>query len=782
MAIVQDTETEQEENQGLDQPKLGGEQTQDLNQGVSATGKAVKSGPSTDRRGTSAGSRLSNLKKYVEANRQAGMAGKIQSGIEDISKGVESQIGESETKLRGTSEAEKSRLSKGEQLIQESQAGGGGVFERGRSSAFTQDISPATPQIQPQGTGTDGPAPQPVQTPDFSQYGATAAERLGEFQRYKAGDVGQLEIERESELAGKIGDLQKRADLSKTEAGRFQLLREQFGRPGYTTGQQRLDQLILQAAPEESQKLQEMSAAIADPATQQLEQIRALKQAEQDIIAGKAGTLQSSIAQQLYGEAGQPVIDPQTGQVTDVGGRLGEFKESLSTRQMEQAEGIGQQFGELKGRLQLGLDVTEAEWDRLNVPPEHKQQLIDYYSRSKRESIAEKVAKGTPFSTNDLQTIGANFSTPMSAQEIQNIQNQQPVPIGQFVSSVGEIRNPGDAATRDAEYAEYVQGIEQNKQNLKNLINTVAGTPEISAYREAPEIDFSKYAGALTEDDIDINRVAMAEDFARQAALEQLSGVGFGPLQQSRIGEAGTVGELGLGRLDTQGAIREGRDIYETPEYQEYDRVSGDIPEGDLLGQSAYREVGELGTALAGENALGQTVDAALKTGMVTSGASIGLDAVDEIVSSQSIKETYDNFKDKVGNVVTGNTYFCTEMTNRGLLSIDDLDILHDFMYETVVPRARFYSWYIDNGPKIIEIANQKGYDWENGVKFVNDTLNYYEIGENDKGIDSYSDFVRELCEFTGERFPEECDNYSITNLLYLPKVIIHHVKRLIKG
>ena len=265
---TQGTQNTNQTTQAENAPTLGGQQS-NLVQGVSGQAtQQVQGGQSntaTGQKSSGMGARLSNLKKYIQANQGSGMAQGIQKGIEDIRTGVQKDIGQSQEKLQTNVAGEKQRLSKGEQLIKASTEGGGGVFEKGRSEAYTQDISPNLQNkqvsIQPisennvdtqLGTGTTGPVVQSVTQPqyDFNQYGQSAADRLSAFNKYRTGEAQQFDIENQAKLETQAKELQKRADLSQSEAGRYQLLRETFGRPSYTTGQQRLDQLILQARPE----------------------------------------------------------------------------------------------------------------------------------------------------------------------------------------------------------------------------------------------------------------------------------------------------------------------------------------------------------------------------------------------------------------------------------------------------------------------------------------------------------------------------------------------------
>lgn len=80
--------------------------------------------------------------------------------------------------------------------------------------------------------------------------------QLQDFQKLRSGgytqDIGQLQNaaqQKTQQLGTQAGQLQGTADLAGNEAGRFQLLRQTYGQPQYTRGQQKLDQLFLQAQP-----------------------------------------------------------------------------------------------------------------------------------------------------------------------------------------------------------------------------------------------------------------------------------------------------------------------------------------------------------------------------------------------------------------------------------------------------------------------------------------------------------------------------------------------------
>lgn len=874
MAIVQDTEMIEEEQQGLDQPKLGGGESSELAQGVGAGAGTQAAGQSTDRRGTQAGNRLRNLQKYVQAGQKSGMAQKIQSGMEDIRSGVETGIQESQQQLGQAAEAERGRITKGEELIKASQEGGTGLFEQGRTAGFTQDISPQTQQIQtPElGTGTDGIAPQPeaVPAPDFSQYGATAAERLGEFQKYKAGEREQLEIQNQQKLQQDIGELQKRADLAKSEKGRFQLLREQFGRPGYTTGQQRLDQLILQASPEQSQVLQEMTTGIATPLQEQFAGLQEYLQTEQGQLDTQAQALAANIGQQLYGEAGQPVIDPQTGQVTDVGGVLGEFRTDLEGRVSEAQQAAQQQFSAITDMIERGYDIDPGVLTRLGISdPEQQQQFIDYYQRGQGRTLGTAIEQGG-MDIDELRKVAEMTGT--NYEDMKRLYTGTPLSRQEFATAANASINEPDFESRYSNYVSSVAGqSEEYRQQLNDYINQNLTDLRV----KGPQIDYSKYLRDLPEGAISTANVATAEDYARQAALEQLANLQFGPLQQGGIGQAGTAGEAGYGRFDIGAALGEARGLYETPTYNEFDRVTAPTLEEPLtLGQISQREL-EAGTGAVADEltgaldqvGVGQIAEAGIidptKTFVDESGKAItepmtdvelgagrimegdvlggttqiglspttgavsaatapvsGLESTitgDARVADLSTDYTealrglsygdFDATSDAVGGTLQmpeqvtrdavakvnkiadeavsaaksawkkvsggGGSFFCTHVYNLGLVSKTEYLKLNKFLHEIKSDYTEFLSWYIDNAPKIIELAGD--FDWNIAkTELFDNLLEKYENGDIEGAVRCYGEFTINLGEIVGIRCSSKYYNTENSEL-YKDKVLKYY-------
>lgn len=819
-------------------PQLGGAQSSTLGQDVGQAQNQQQTSPgqaSTGQKGSGMGARLSNLKKYIETNRGSGMAQKIQGGIEGIRSGVQQGIGQSQAKLQEQTAAEKARIARGETLIQGSQAGGGGVFEKGRSEAYTQDITPTQSQT---------PAP------DYSQYGKTATERLAEFGKYRTGEAQQFGIENELELQRQAQELQKRADLSQSEAGRYQLLRETFNRPAYTTGQQRLDQLLLQAAPEESQTLATMAKTINIPVQEQLKQLQSTKEAENKAITEQAGALKSDIAQRLYGQVGKPTIDYTKGQITDVGtGVLSDFQKALEAQRIQAAQGIGTQYADIQGKISRGEDLTADDLAKLGRTGEDAQSFLDYYQRGQKQSIGDIVKSGGQLSDNNINQL-LPIMPGLDLETFKSVQSQQPLDIGTFASNRGAVVQNGQIGTMvpkmvptgkinyvtgeeiyrqsgtyfspspelQNEYNQYTSDIQSNKQALNNMISQALElNPQLATVRDAPTLDFTKYLSALQGSDIDVNKVATTEDFARQEALRQLADLQFGPLGDSKL--AGTIGDVGIGKFDLQNALGQAREYYNPAQASTLGRVSSpsapgqnltigqqlqgmsESVGGDLTGgltASTTTPLSEselvLRQALAGDltkpqnlaslpigvtKAVGQGV---VNTGLSTVAAPIGgLATVEKLITGgDTIKKTYNSVQNTAKKITRAvGSFWCSKVFELGLVNKSDLKKLQSFLSKVQFSQSPFLSWYIDNGPELVECADFLGFDWNLAkVRLFDELLPLFEKGDISGAIQCYDRFTVEICTFCGKSVPYHTRNPSFVDcLVHYPKVLLFYTK-----
>lgn len=174
--------------------------------------------------------RFTNIQKYIQANLpQQGQQGlgerigeKIQTQASDVRKGIEQARGQFSQQLA----PEQQRLAGASQAIQ--------------SSIQTAQQNPN--QLSP--------------------------EMLQQFQMLREGTQQGPSEFNASPLQQQQQALAQQAAKTRTEADRFGLLRQYFGQPTYTRGQQRLDQLLLQASPGSLRQLQ-MGAQQASKGTEQ---------------------------------------------------------------------------------------------------------------------------------------------------------------------------------------------------------------------------------------------------------------------------------------------------------------------------------------------------------------------------------------------------------------------------------------------------------------------------------------------------------------------------------
>lgn len=100
-------------------------------------------------------------------------------------------------------------------------------------------------------------------------------DQLSQFQKLRdqgyQSDINTLAGQAQSaksQLQGQVNNLNQNAQNANTESGRFQLLRNTFGQPNYSQGQQKLDQLFLQAQPGANQQLNQNLTGISNQAKQ----------------------------------------------------------------------------------------------------------------------------------------------------------------------------------------------------------------------------------------------------------------------------------------------------------------------------------------------------------------------------------------------------------------------------------------------------------------------------------------------------------------------------------
>lgn len=165
----------------------------------------------------------------------------------------------------------------GQQLAQ----GIGNQFQK-QTNQFGQQVQQAGNQAQSQANPLQqqlGSQAQNVITTSFKnpQDLLNQQDQLAQFQKLRdqgyQGDISNVQQNAQTaqqKLQSQLSGIQQQAQGAGTESGRFQLLRNTFGQPQYTQGQQKLDQLFLQAQPGAGQQLKSNLSGLTNQAGQQL--------------------------------------------------------------------------------------------------------------------------------------------------------------------------------------------------------------------------------------------------------------------------------------------------------------------------------------------------------------------------------------------------------------------------------------------------------------------------------------------------------------------------------
>lgn len=291
-----------------------------------------------------------NIKQYLNANQGAGqsLAGGIQSKTQAKAGEVEKGINEGRTQLEASTNPLQSKLGEeGQNVIK---------------TAF-QDPSKILQQ----------------------------QDQLSQFNQLKnkgfAGDISNVNTaaqQKQQELQGQVGQLTGAADMAGTEGGRFELLRNTFGQPNYTRGQQKLDQLFLQAQPGAAKDLQTNLQGISQQQSQNLSGLSSEAQAKINALTG----LSDQRAQQwqdLYtGGANADVLDQ------DLSSRGISDIDANSQKRLAQGQADVAWASGARERL-ANNQATQEDIDRLQLQDVQGKSLYDtkinnYLNQGDREA------------------------------------------------------------------------------------------------------------------------------------------------------------------------------------------------------------------------------------------------------------------------------------------------------------------------------------------------------------------------------------------------------------
>lgn len=243
---------------------------------------------------TSSG-RFQNIQGYLNANKSSNLAGQIGQNLQKDTQGVQDSIQKSKQEF--DTNADQNRKQYDEQFVKNT--------------------------IQNAGT---------VQNPEVEKF-----QQLRDAQ-YK----GPSDLQNASALQQNVQNVRSLAQSGATEEGRFNLLKNYFNKPQYSRGQQTLDNLLIQANPEQNRKLQQ-ARTYGNQAQQQFTQNRTAAQQAADQFKQEALQTQNQTRQELS--------SAQT-----------EFEKQLQDRAMLQK----QQQETLFGNMDKSLQDKELDDDTYN--------------------------------------------------------------------------------------------------------------------------------------------------------------------------------------------------------------------------------------------------------------------------------------------------------------------------------------------------------------------------------------------------------------------------------
>lgn len=188
-----------------------------------------------------------------------------------------------------------------------------------------------------------------------------------QWQRYQSGGyqgaIGDLSTEMTNAQRGlqtNVNNLGQTAQSAGTEAGRFNLLRNSFSQPNYSRGQQKLDQLFLQAQPGVARQLQQNMTQATNPLQQNISQFGTDSGARMTALQNMSKTRQDQIKNLLATGSDTSALE------TDLSGRglqdIGQSAQNSLTAAQQAASAVP----ELRQRL-ANNQLTAADMSALGL-------------------------------------------------------------------------------------------------------------------------------------------------------------------------------------------------------------------------------------------------------------------------------------------------------------------------------------------------------------------------------------------------------------------------------
>lgn len=256
--------------------------------------------------------RFTNLQNFITANQNfnaqgGGLAGKIGQNVAN-------------TQNKANSELQNAQQTFG-QAVNTQQQG---------AQAAAQNAIGGIRQIMGSAPGTQNTeAINAVKSGLSTQY--TGPEQLGNLERLQ-------------QNAQNLNSIQ---NATQTEGGRFGLLQKYFNKPTYTSGQQKLDQLFLQANPNQVGQLQQVARnagtynqnmqTATNQATQQAQQARDFAKSQQDLVTNQLNEKEKNYVDELN----KQVADAQAAEQANAAKARSVNNTADISKYLQQAQALG---------------------------------------------------------------------------------------------------------------------------------------------------------------------------------------------------------------------------------------------------------------------------------------------------------------------------------------------------------------------------------------------------------------------------------------------------------
>lgn len=318
-------------------------------------------------------------------------------------------------------------------------------------------------------------------------------DQLNQFQKLRdqgyKGDLSNLQNQgqiAQNQLQNQLGTFNQAAQNAGTESGRFQLLRNTLGQPSYSQGQQKLDQLFLQAQPGAGKQLNQNLQGINKQVGNQLQGAASNFQNTLNGLntqsAQNASDIQNILKTGNYGtnDLGEGFNDIGTAvqqhknELIDLKNQLPAYQQALKSNMINQAQLNQLGLGNMGGQSLYGVDasqfINQTPIDQIQDPtmaqsatPEQlaRYRALNQLAGSGAEADifgnAQQVGGYDPFQYNQsgLQTAIGNAKQKAEnqvTQYAQDLYNQIPGARSASGSSFAGSADPGAAWRGDLKY------------------------------------------------------------------------------------------------------------------------------------------------------------------------------------------------------------------------------------------------------------------------------------------------------------------------------------------